>query len=222
MTTQDTLLKLQPYPVERYDSLDLNRLTVYVIDLLAEMNIPTTIENISVACFRLFPHKFHMIDYPQFPDLARANRALLQLRPKYRGWATGSVKRGFQLNSKGAEIVRQIKLQLNISDISQNGYEQRNKNREVGKASMDKKSYLTKIRESECYKKYCEKKEMRGLDFLDMLNAYSHTPPEELRRSMKLIETIAKDLSDTEIVEFLNWCRGMFDNYLKDEKKKKG
>jgi len=221
MTTQEIILNLQPYPLEKYESIDLNRLTVFVINLLNEMNIPTTIENITVANFRLFPQKFQMVDYSQFPDMVRANRALLQLRPKYRGWATGTVKYGFQLNSKGEEIAQQTKTLLDNLKSSPLDTPQQEQQRDVGKATMDRKAHLLQIRESECFKKYLDNHEIRGLDFLDMLNAYSHTPPDELRRSIRLLETIAKDFSDNEILDFFKWCRNQFDSYLRIVNKKR-
>jgi len=189
--------------------------------MLAEMDIPTSIENIAVACFRLFPSKFQMCDYPQFPDMTRTNRALLQLRPKYRGWATGSPKQGFFLNATGEQIAMRTKVVLGTSliDTPTGGANQRH--REAGKETIDRKARLAMIRESVCFRKFEEDQEPRGLDFLDMLNVYSHTPPKAIRESLRLLRTMANHEGDELLLRFLKWCHGTFAPYLDNVKKGK-
>ena len=221
MTTQERVRQLQPYAHDAYKQVDLNRLTALVISVLTDMDIPTSIENIAVASFRLFPARFQMCDYPEFPDLTRTNRALLQLRPKYRGWATGSTKSGFVLNAAGEDVARTTKGILSSTTLMADAKATPGGRREAGKATIDKKAYVTRIRQSACFRKFQDNEKPRGLDFLDMLNSYSHTPPEEIRRSLRLIETIAGDESDEAVLRFVKWCRQMFTSYLVDDKKEK-
>src|SRR4051812_31232242 len=99
--SSEAILSLPNYPEESYDSIDLNRLTVFTIAFLRKRNFATSIEHIAVADFRMFPKRFAMIGFPEFPDISRVNRALLQLRPKYRNWATGNARLGWTLMRPG-------------------------------------------------------------------------------------------------------------------------
>src|SRR2546426_9038495 len=101
-------MDLKPYPLDQYGNIDLNRLTVFTIYLLNKRDIPTTLENIGVANFRMFPRRFAMVGFPDYPDVTRVNRALLQLRPKYRNWAMGNAKLGWQLTVAGEEEAKAL------------------------------------------------------------------------------------------------------------------
>ena len=93
--------------------------------------------------------------------------------------------------------------------------------REPGKATIDRKAYLASIRQSACFQKFEANQEPRGLDFLDMVNAYSHTPSDEIRRSLRLLDTMAGDEKDEQLLCFVKWCRQTFTSYLVDAKKRK-
>src|SRR3989454_11226835 len=101
-------MDLKPYPLDQYGNIDLNRLTVFTIYLLNKRDIPTTLENIGVANFRMFPRRFAMVGFPDYPDVTRVNRALLQLRPKYRNWAMGNAKLGWHLTVAGEEEAKAL------------------------------------------------------------------------------------------------------------------
>ena len=78
-------------------------LTAYSVHWLTAWEIPTTYENISVLNARLFPAEFSLTGFPEFPDAMRTNRTLLQMRPKYRGFATSDPRRGVFLTDKGRQ-----------------------------------------------------------------------------------------------------------------------
>ena len=67
----------------RDKSISLTLLTAYSLYWLEEWMLPTTIEAISILNFKLFPSKFAMVGFPNYPDALRTNRSLLQLGPKY-------------------------------------------------------------------------------------------------------------------------------------------
>jgi hypothetical protein len=51
-----------------YLSLDKDRLILIVIDYLNSKNIETTFDKLTVAAFKLFPKKFSLIGFPEYPD----------------------------------------------------------------------------------------------------------------------------------------------------------
>ena len=95
------LLKIRPFQKSKYDQFPLTSMIAYCIFWLQEWNIPTSLENIAVASHRLFPVKFAMVGWSEFPDITRTNRTVLQMRPKYRNLASSSASQGVFLNQNG-------------------------------------------------------------------------------------------------------------------------
>src|SRR5437660_7065532 len=99
------LLRVDPKDQNLYEpfQFSLPHLTAYSIGWLATWEIPTTYENISVLNARLFPAQFALTGFPESPDAMRTNRTLLQMRPKYRGFATSDPRKGVFLTEKGRD-----------------------------------------------------------------------------------------------------------------------
>jgi len=95
--TARDLLKADPKEKKGYRGFSLVHLTAYSVYWLTQWGIPTTYENVSVLNARLFPADFSMQGFPELPDAFRTNRSLLQMRPKYRGFATSHPHKGVQL-----------------------------------------------------------------------------------------------------------------------------
>ena len=109
-TTSSELLSADAKHREAYRSFSLVHLTAYSVYWLTHWRIPTTYENVSVLNGRLFPGDFGMRGFPDLPDAFRTNRSLLQMRPKYRNFATSNPRKGVYLTEKGlAEVARVIK-----------------------------------------------------------------------------------------------------------------
>ena len=96
-TTARDLLKADAKEKENYRGFSLAHLTAYSVYWLTQWGIPTTYENVSVLNGRLFPADFSMQGFPELPDAFRTNRSLLQMRPKYRGFATSDPREGVHL-----------------------------------------------------------------------------------------------------------------------------
>jgi hypothetical protein len=84
MRDRKDLLKLRPFARDVYKDYALRTLTAYVVHWLQTWGILTSLENVAVASHRLFPVKFGMVGWSEFPDVNRTNRSVLQMRPKYR------------------------------------------------------------------------------------------------------------------------------------------
>src|SRR6266550_1222574 len=105
-TSERDLLKVDPkvQNVQRNSQYSLAHLTTYSVHWLTFWEIPTTYENISVLNARLFPSEFALAGFPEFPDTTRTLRTLLQMRPKYRGFATSDPRKGVFLTEKGRDV----------------------------------------------------------------------------------------------------------------------
>jgi hypothetical protein len=207
-TSTSALDGLKPFAPTRYASVDLNRLTAFTISLLNELDVPTTLENIAVANFRMFPKRFAMVGYPEYPDIARVSRALLQLRPKYRNWATGKTKLGWQLTNAGVAEARVIREKLADNSTSDDRLVPSDLEAEGGgknRRTIHPEDTTIRIRSSPLFLKYTQGwKEVDPLEVFDVLEAYTHTPADALRHKLRRMRSAAASVGDKQVVEFLD------------------
>src|SRR5580700_8170424 len=100
--------KVAAKPRDLYEEIPLVFLTAYSLYWLHEWKVRRTIEAIAVLNWRLFPGKFAMVGFDEYPDAFRTNRSLLQMQPKYRNLLTGAAVKGFSLNERGMEKAREL------------------------------------------------------------------------------------------------------------------
>ncbi len=206
--------RINAYPGPFYSSIDLNRLASFTIHWLQEHRVPMTFENIVVAAFRMFPTKFALEGYAEYPDAARINRALLQLQPKYRNWARGSVQKGFVLTESGLAEVQRVNDILNAEKAPQLEV----KRRQVKPRTMDLTRDLGTIVDSTLFLKWRENKlaEATALELLDMLQAFAYTPARALKERIATLENAALQVGRDDIVSFLKDVRRRFDQQFRE------
>jgi hypothetical protein len=176
-----------------------------------------TFENIVVASFRMFPVKFALEGYSEYPDAARINRALLQLRPKYRNWARGSVQKGFVLTESGMAEVQRVKDLLSSGKAPQVEAKPR---RQVAPRTMDLTRDLGSLVDSPLFSKWKEHRLSDGtaLELLDMLQAFAYTPPRALKERISMLENAALQVGRDDLVNFLGDVRKAFDQQFRDSR----
>jgi len=96
---------------ELYSDISLDELVTYSIYVLLEGNKEATFEKIVAKCFELFPERFSLVGYSQWPDSGRVNKSWLRCRTDFK-YIKGSVKSGFTLTSKGLEIAEKVQKKL--------------------------------------------------------------------------------------------------------------
>lgn len=211
---QDVLGKIDAYPTSAYDALDLNRLISFTLSWMQERHTPTTFENVVVAAFRMFPAKFALEGYPNYPDATRVNRALLQLRPKYRNWARGSVQKGFVLTESGlAEVAKVAEVLGGTRTMWQT------RQRHHLPKTMDLSQELEPIQRSSLFGKWRSGNltSATELDLLDVLNAYAYTPAKALRGRVEQLEVVADQQGRHDISDFFKAVRKFFAHKFRDE-----
>ena len=206
--SQAAILSLPQFPSQLYSALDLNRLTVFTIALLRERNLATSIENIAVANFRMFPKRFAMIGFASFPDVSRVNRALLQLRPKYRNWATGNARIGWTLTGPGEAEAASVRSRLERRDTDFQSTDvptPERKSEEIARRTVDSRKEVKRIRDSSLFaKSQAGWTNVSSLEVFDVLGAYTHTPAAILKKRLRELRQAAVDADDREIIKFLD------------------
>ena len=208
------ILGLARFEESLYRDIDLNRLAVFGIALLRDMGIAFTMERLSVVLFRMFPAKYAMTEFESYPDQLRTQRAVLQLRPKYRNWAEGSVRQGnVTLTQDGLHALEQVR-ELLERDVSQIGEEQGK--RVVVRPRDVSEKWMVMVETSTLFSKFREDIRDEDLvwDFYDLLRVSEGTERATVRKNLSRLEDYAEAVGREDVIEFLRWVRREFRAYL--------
>jgi len=211
------LVKIAAKDKALYRDESLAALTVYSLLWLHQWQLRRTIEAVSVLSWRLFPDKFGMVGWPEYPDAFRTNRSLLQCQPKYRNWLSGAASTGFSLNERGLDIARQLLAKLGPPSTTSG--------EEAGLRSLDTvapqsarprsvepKRELDRARKSRLFEKW-KAQVMSERDLIhvhSLLGIFDHTPAKVRNKKMKDLERSAEDVRDAEMTAFLADVRAQF------------
>lgn len=199
-----------PKDPNSYDSMSLAALVVYSLYWLHEWELRRTIEAVTVLSWRLFPTKFSMVGWSQYPDQLRTNRSLMQGGPKYRNWLTGAAVNGFSLNQRGIRIALDITEKIGTPTTTEGKVVSLLVNRKplasAGRArTIEPEREVAKARESRLFEKWKEGvlSERDLIHVHTLLDIFEHTPAQLREKRMKDLERSAADSGDQEIMRFL-------------------
>jgi hypothetical protein len=105
--------KFPKFNPDAYTIIASSDLVVYAIYYLQHHGIDITHEDIISACFKLFPKKFSLKKYPQWPDSAMINRRWSDCRSK--GYIAAKTDSGFKLTAKGSRHAEKVAKALGVA-----------------------------------------------------------------------------------------------------------
>lgn len=224
-TIQDEkeLVTIAPLPAELYYDVPLTSLTAYSLYWLHKWQLPQTIESIAVLNWRLFPEKFAMVGYREFPDAFRTNRSLLQMQPKYRNLLTGAAVKGFNLNKAGTEKASELNEKLGAPKTGTGealGTIERSAPRAKPSGlarSVEPEREIERVRESKIFSKWAQGI-MADRDLIHvhaLLKIFDHTPSKVRLRAMKDLQAAATKVEDEEVTRFLISVQKMFPQIMR-------
>ena len=216
ITHEKDLAEIAPKDSQLYQETSLAALTTYSLFWLHHWQLRRTIEAVSVLNWRLFPDKFGMVGWPEYPDAFRTNRSLLQGQPKYRNWLTGSASKGFSLNERGLEVAQELVAVLGPPSTT-SGKQASLPSRVPGNKptrprSVEPERELQLARTSKLFEKWRSQvlSERDLIHVHSLLGIFDHTPAKVRIKKMKDLERAAEDMKDTEMVTFLADVRQQF------------
>lgn len=220
--TPSDLLKADAKNRELYRKFSLVHLTAYSVYWLNHWEFPTTYENISVLNSRLFPNDFGMQGFANLPDGLRTNRSLLQMRPKYRGFATSDPRQGVHLTEKGLAEAMQVADAIGPPSFSGKIVELPVSEEDPRRPGKDRErarnpaQIVHDIRSKILFQRYIENRlnDAEVAHLLGLIGLYDHTPPTELRKAISQIRSDAVEAGDKQVCEFLDAAAERFSDYL--------
>ena len=218
------LAKVTAKSPDLYSDLPLVFLTAYSLFWLHEWKIRRTIEAIAVLNWRLFPDKFAMVGFSEYPDAFRTNRSLLQMQPKYRNLLTGAAVKGFSLNERGMQKAREL---IGLLGAPTTGFgaalgdarkaDAATKTPRLAR-SIEPEREVARVKSSKLFEKW-KQGGMSDRDLIHvhaLLRIFDHTPSAVRARAMKELEGAAGKVEDQEALQFLSDIRKVFPQALKN------
>ena len=199
--------KLKALNADSYENTDLDSLVVYTAVVLEQLGVELSLENIIVGAFKLFPKRFSLLGYPEFPDATRVEKSLWRCKGNEKKWIDGKTRHGYLLNDRSGIIAKQTKDQLAGPVLK--------KTRNVSKMRR-KDSLLKEITDSPAYCKYVngEGESISQSDICYLLQGTLDSSRETLWENLISLKRLAEELQQGDILEFLNWLGQRFKDFL--------
>jgi hypothetical protein len=209
MNTKETITTLVAVEHDKYQAVDLDRLVVYSMIKLAELGVELSLENIIVGAFRLFPKKFSLVGYMEYPDATRVEKALWRCKGKNRLWIGGKTTHGYVLTDRSRMIYRETEEQLDNPEIKEHKGPTRKRRKEA---------ILWETRNSSAYQKYKTGKvdSITDADICFMLQGTLDSSKETLASNFAAFRRLAEELQERDISEFLDWVEIRFQKLIKE------
>ena len=131
-----------------YTSVSLTELTIFAISKIDESGEECAYERVVKECFTLFPKRFSLQRYPEWPDGARIKLEISRCRDK--GWTKGNEKNGWQITEMGKREAQEV-----LADLQKGRVKKPQKKRPRDRGQ----TVINYLKESEPFKRFRADKE---------------------------------------------------------------
>ena len=197
-----------------YGRIALNDLVTYAVYFLSQTGREISAEDIVAACFKLFPARFHLRGYAQWPDSTVVNKRWVDCRDK--GFLQGSTAAGFSLTAKGLELAEKTGAILS-------GKQRQFAKPGLGKVSGEMRTragrFVKSLESSEAYQKFCaagSADTIAEFDFRNMLLCTMETSASTLRNNLEQFRQYASLYQRKDLLDFLDCCQSKFASLLSE------
>ncbi|TSA24003.1 hypothetical protein D4R71_07675 [bacterium] len=192
---QQIIANIQSIEFAKYQNIDLDHLTMYTIGILDELNVDLSYENVVVAAFKLFPQKFSLNGFEDYPDSDRTRNSLNRCTMNKK-WLGGKALHGFEIIEKSKYIISESKKKiLGISINKQN----------IKSKTRRKELILSEIKKTSAFQKYINSDidDINESDICYLLQGTLDTKKSILLDNFILLKLYAKELKNREILGFI-------------------
>lgn len=198
---EDKIRKLKEFK-EDYAGVSKDELILFAVKFLEKNNIEPTQDKIVVAAYKLFPQKFSLIGFPEYPDSLSVYYSVYHHDTKTKEWLVGNPKSGYKVSDKGNEIFGLIEKKLN------GGVELKNKPKIYAPAR--KEGYFIKeFKNSKIFHRILIGEDDNILS-TDIKNALNLSSEATFTTTIKVLDRYleyAERIDDKEAIMVLNRCK---------------
>lgn len=201
MEKREFILGVQPLTEEEYASVDNDRLILRAIALLEKSGVEAVFDNVVVLSYRLFPARFSLIGFPEYPDAKRVHDCLWHCVYKTKKWLAGNPKSGYRLTEKGTLVLERTRW-----SSSNEGEAVRPSH---GKAHRKQAFFVSSLKGSSAFRKYLkgQGKIITELELREALRGRWDTSKTTIRQNYGRYLDYARDLEDSDALGFLTEMR---------------
>ena len=208
---------LKPYKLELYQGEALSKLTTVGILKLHNAEIDANFENVTVILYKLFPEKYSLVGFPEFPDTLRVNRAMTS-HCITAGWIDGTLKRNsYLLTPKGRIVAEDLLDQIESGTISQRKRSDKYQHKYI--------RFVQGVSDTTGFEKYSAKhlKEIKKFDVCESLHCTIDADEEHLKRNLEMLVLHAnntKKISNFTVIsesvlEYLQYIESNWEELMK-------
>ena len=206
------LKKLKPVKDEVYANIAMNDLVMYAAYIVSLHKNEIIYEDIVFTSYSLFPAKFSLQGYNNFPDSAVILKRIVDIRHK--NFISGSNAKGYRVTIKGKKIAE------NVENII-SGLVSIPKPKATGRKNERTRArrFLKHIKQSEIFQKYKKNKNFEDVseyEFRSLLLSTMESKPSVLRKNLDDLYEQMMILNNDDMIEFLQSCKNEFDIILKN------
>lgn len=196
---EDVIRGLSEYNGD-YLSIDKDRLILFVVDYLESKGIEPTFDKVVVAAFKLFPKKFSLIGFPEYPDAKTVNDCVFLHCVKTKGWILGNAQSGYQLTLKGKYFLDEVRKMLEgeIKITKKYGTIPRRK----------ETTFISLLKKTEAYKKFSKnrKDEITISEIFECLKAPQNSK-DIAKKYLEKFFDYAERINDSSAIDFLTFIK---------------
>lgn len=195
--------KLPLYSEEIYINVPKNHLIVFGIHSVVTQKEECTSERLIKECFTLFPKKFGMTRYSQWPDTLRFDRDLRKLREQ--GLITGNPKISFSLTKFGEKLAKET------GAILKTGARRKIEYKTGRGTDINWINYLKKSEQFQRFLKDKKRFSITEMEFRNLLRCTLESPIRILKQNLLYSKNLAKEFKEKKLVKFLEVCSQKLD-----------
>lgn len=212
MKDKSKIEKLKEIREDKYENVDLDHLMMYIMGQLEQIGADLSYENAVVAAFKIFPRKFSLPGYPEYPDSNRVEQCLWRCAGKTRQWLGGKARQGFIITDRSRLFIKEA------DDLLSGILYKKTK---ATSQTRRKESILTEVAASYGYKKYLkgEGDSITEAELCFLLQGTLDSSKETLKKNFNSLRIFADELARKDVVEFLDWLEERFKMFLNINRK---
>jgi len=184
-----------------YSSLDKDRLVLFAVNFLESRKIEPTFDKIVVATFRLFPKKFSLIGFPEYPDGRTIYYCAFNHCTLTKKWLFGNVQSGFKITERGKYFLDETKKMLEGEIKLVRIHQTIPRRKET--------TFLTMLKKSDAFKKYIygKKEEVTNSEIYEALKISSPSSKGLTQAHLERYFEYANRINDSQVMEFLDFIK---------------
>ena len=204
MSDIEKIKKVIPLDEAQYKNIDLDHLIIYAVSRLERLHVGLSFENIVVASFRLFPKKFSLLGYSEYPDANRVYKRLWDCISKSKQWLGGHFRKGFVITERSKIFIKEAEEKL--QDVSL-------QNKQVSSRTRRQKEVLiNELIASPAYSKYLNNQgeTITEAEFCFLLQGTLDSSVGTLRNNLNLFKNLVSELGRQDLLEFFKFLESRF------------